>query len=137
MWNWSKTFLLFFFFLCFEFHSEAQSKMNLKDSLESGLNDNISVLNLKHDSLSSSFLISIKHKVGLHKHLHHAEHVYVISGEGEMILGEESFLVKEGDYIFIPINTAHAVKVISKEPLKVISIQTPYFDGSDRVILEK
>jgi mannose-6-phosphate isomerase-like protein (cupin superfamily) len=136
MWNWNKTFLLFFFFLCFEFHSEAQSKMNLNDSLESGLNDNITVLNLKHDSLSSSFLISIKNKVGLHKHLYHAEHVYVISGEGEMILGDESFFVKEGDYIFIPINTPHAVKVISKVPLKVISIQSPYFDGKDRILLE-
>jgi mannose-6-phosphate isomerase-like protein (cupin superfamily) len=50
-----------------------------------------------------------------------------------MMLEEKKFEIKHGDVIFIPKNTFHSVKTTSKEPLKVISIQAPYFDGKDRV----
>jgi len=39
-----------------------------------------------------------------------------------------------GGSIFIPQNTWHYVKVTSAEPLKVLSIQAPNFDGKDRVL---
>lgn len=90
---------------------------------------------LYSDSLSSSFIIVIKEEVKKHKHLDHTEHVYILDGTGEMLLGEKSFIVKAGDYISIPKGTMHALKVV-KGPVKVISIQTPYFDGKDRIILE-
>ena len=35
--------------------------------------------------------------------------------------------------ITIPKNTWHYAKTTSKEPLKVISIQAPNFDGKDRI----
>ena len=43
----------------------------------------------------------------------------------------------KGDFVFIPKNTPHSVNVISKVPLKVISVQAPFFDGKDRVLLEE
>src|SRR5436190_6159467 len=66
------------------------------------------------DSLSSSFVITIKKKVAPHKHLHHSEHVLVLEGRGEMILGQKNFRIKKGDLIFIPQNTVHAVNTIGK-----------------------
>jgi mannose-6-phosphate isomerase-like protein (cupin superfamily) len=91
---------------------------------------------LFNDSLASSSLIIIKNEVKAHKHMKHSEHVIVQSGEAVMRLGEKEFNIKEGDVIFIPKGTVHSVIVKGKKPLKVISIQAPYFDGNDRVMME-
>jgi mannose-6-phosphate isomerase-like protein (cupin superfamily) len=89
------------------------------------------------DSLVSSFVILIKKEVKAHKHLYHAEHVVVLAGAGKMKLGEKTIMIKKGDLVFIPKNTIHSVESISKkEPLKVISIQAPHFDGKDRVFTD-
>ncbi len=98
--------------------------------------ENIYSRPLYSDSLCSSFVIFIKKEVKLHKHLHHTEHVTVLDGEATMTLGDKVFTVKKGDFIFIPKNTPHKVVTTSKTPLKVISLQAPYFDGTDRVLLE-
>ena len=89
---------------------------------------------LYSDSLSSSFIIFIKKEVKSHKHLTHTEHVTILEGEGEMILGEKNFMVKKGDIIFIPKNTFHSLKTTSAVPVKVLSVQSPRFDGTDRVM---
>lgn len=89
------------------------------------------------DSLSSSFYIVVPAEVKLHKHEHHTEQVVILSGEAEMNLEGKVYFIKAGDVIFIPSNTPHSVKVTSKEPLKLISIQAPYFDGKDRVMLDQ
>lgn len=97
---------------------------------------NIYVKQLGGDSLSGCFVIVIKQGVKLHKHLYHSETVTIIEGEGTMRLGEKSFKIKQGDVIFIPRNTPHAATSTGNIPLKVISVQSPQFDGTDRVFLE-
>ena len=95
--------------------------------------DNVYVQALANDSLSSSFIIWIKESVPLHKHEHHTEYVYVLEGNGLMQLGNELVHMKAGDLIHIPCNTPHEVREVnSKHPLKVISVQMPFFDGKDR-----
>ena len=89
------------------------------------------------DSLASSFCIIIKDKVKAHKHQFHSEHVLVIEGEGNMNLADKSFKIKKGDLVFIPKNTIHSVITTSKQPLKVVSIQAPLFDGTDRISIEE
>jgi mannose-6-phosphate isomerase-like protein (cupin superfamily) len=98
--------------------------------------ENIYVRNLYSDSLVSSFVIFIKKEVKAHKHLEHSEHVYVLEGEGDLLLGDEQRKISKGDIIFIPKNTVHSLKVTSENPVKIISIQAPYFDGSDRILIE-
>lgn len=97
---------------------------------------NVHVVPLYSDSLSSSFLIFIKKEVKLHKHAEHTEHVFVLDGEATMLLGDSTFTVKKGDIIFIPKGTPHRVTTTSKKPLKVVSLQSPHFDGKDRILLE-
>ncbi|MFN9520132.1 MAG: cupin domain-containing protein [Bacteroidota bacterium] len=94
------------------------------------------VKKLNEDSLSSTFFICIPRQVKLHKHAHHTENVVVLSGEAIMQLGNETLTVRKGHTVFIPRNTPHKVTVTSKEPLRVLSIQSPAFDGSDRIPLE-
>ena len=106
------------------------------------VSDNLYNRHLFSDSLASSFVIIIKKEVKAHKHLNHSEHVVVLEGSGNMILRqaqddkEKTLEIKRGDVIFIPKNTVHAVKSTGKQPLKVLSIQSPYFDGKDRVFTE-
>jgi mannose-6-phosphate isomerase-like protein (cupin superfamily) len=53
-----------------------------------------------------------------------------------MRLDSSTFTIRKGDVVFIPQKSIHTVKTVSKEPLKVISIQTPLFDG-DRIWVEE
>jgi quercetin dioxygenase-like cupin family protein len=88
------------------------------------------------DSLTSSFVIFIKKEVKKHKHALHMEQVFILEGEGEMLLGEKTIKVKKGDFVFIPKNTVHSLKVTSSSPMKVLSVQSPGFDGKDRIFTE-
>jgi mannose-6-phosphate isomerase-like protein (cupin superfamily) len=81
-------------------------------------------------------VIFVKKEVKLHKHIAHTEHVYILDGEGEMVVNNKTIQVKKGDIISIPKNTPHSLKVTSAIPVKVLSVQAPFFDGKDRVMLE-
>ncbi len=132
-----KLYRLFLFCLLFVIinNSLAQPTAILEKTIDETF-ENIYSQKIYGDSLSTSFLILIKKEVKLHKHLEHSEHVYVLEGEGNMQLGNDWFKIKSGDIIFIPKNTPHKVVTTSKNSLKIISIQSPYFDGSDRILLE-
>jgi quercetin dioxygenase-like cupin family protein len=107
---------------------------NLAAAQPDGDFDNIKVQKLAHDSLSTGFLIWVKKNVAAHRHEFHSENVYVIEGEGEMVVDKDTFDIKPGSYVFIPTNKVHSVKVDeSKGVMKVLSIQSPFFDGNDRV----
>lgn len=98
--------------------------------------ENIQSVLLSDDSLSTAFLISIRQRVPLHYHEYHSEHVYILEGHGTMELGTDTLKIFPGVHLHIPAGTKHSVWVNSHNPLKAISIQTPRFDGTDRIILE-
>lgn len=98
--------------------------------------ENIHTEKIAEDSLQSTFFIAIKKQVSNHYHQEHSECIVVLSGKGEMMLAGQKIKLKEGIQVSIPKNTIHAVIVKSKKPLRVISIQSPMFDGSDRHFLD-
>lgn len=99
--------------------------------------ENIWVKKISDNDEQTSFVIWVKENVRLHKHEHHSENIYVLSGKGEMIINDEIFVIKKGDYFNIPKNTPHALKVLSSSPVKVLSIQSPKFEGKDRIFLDE
>ena len=99
--------------------------------------ENVGSQKLYSDSLVTTFEIWVKKEVPLHKHEFHTEQVIVLEGEGNMRLGDEWKIIKPGDLIIIPVGTLHQVIVTSSIPLKVLSVQAPEFDGSDRVIMKE
>ncbi len=129
-----KVFFGSFLAMCF-FASAQNPQMINTLEIEPG-STGLTSKNLFNDSLCSSFCLIIKNEVKGHKHMKHSEHVIVQSGEAVMRLGEKEFTIKEGDVIFIPKGTVHSVIVKGKKPLKVLSIQSPYFNGDDRVMVE-
>lgn len=98
---------------------------------------NITVEKIFTDSLSSSFKISINDSVRLHYHAMHTEHIFVLAGEARMQIGKYFFNIKKGEYYIIPKSTKHAVWVRSKDPLVVVSVQSPEFKGEDRHFIEE
>ena len=125
------------FFITITYSVKAQTVVNLDTLKLPAKTENIYNKTLFGDSLASSFCIVIKNGVKPHKHQFHSEHVLVIEGEGQMSLADKSFKIKKGDLVFIPKNTIHSVKTTSKQPLKVVSIQAPLFDGTDRISIEE
>ena len=130
-----KSILLFLFL--FPLLSKAQSYQSL-DTINAPANyENIYSRAIASDSFVSSFVIFIKKEVKTHKHVSHSEHIYILDGTGEMLVGNKTFKIKKGDIVFIPKNTIHSLKVSSSIPVKVLSVQAPLFDGKDRVFVEK
>lgn len=127
--------LLLFFAVLISVAGKAQ--VISTDTIQSPTPDKNYVRTLHHDSLSSSFLIVIPKEVKAHYHAAHTEQVIILSGEADMMLGEQQLHIKAGDVIIIPKGTKHSVVVTSKDPLKIVSVQAPYFDGTDRVMLDK
>lgn len=113
--------------------AQAQSQRPTGDTKPPKKYDNVHVEKIHEDSLSSTFIIWVKKSVRTHKHLAHSENIYVLEGKAIFTLGDTSFVIKKGDIIFVSKNTWHAAKTISRRPLKVISVQSPHFDGTDRV----
>ena len=98
--------------------------------------ENIHVKKLNSDSSQTSFVIWIKKNVKEHYHAFHTENIYVIEGRAKMTLNDSTFIVRKGDYLNIPKESAHSVqKVIGRKPLKVLSIQSPEFKGKDRIFI--
>ncbi len=115
---------------------QAQMSVELDKLVPEKEYDNIYVHKLDTDKNKSSVVIWIKKGVKAHKHEYHSETLYVLAGTGTMHVGDDSYSIKEGDYINVPENTVHSVLVTSEIPLKVISIQSPEFLGKDRVFVE-
>ncbi len=128
--------LLFFLLICYSSAVAAQKVDNLPALRQKQPFDNIVTQSMYSDSSVSSTVIWIKKEVKPHYHATHSEQVLVIEGEGQMLLGHENLYIKSGDLIYIPKGTVHAVRVTSKLPMKVLSIQTPRFDESDRVMVQ-
>lgn len=96
--------------------------------------ENIHVQKISEDSLQSSFVIWVKSGVAEHYHAEHTENIYIISGKATMTLGDSTLSIRKGDHLTIPKGTPHSVtNVIGRKPLQVLSIQSPNFDGSDRI----
>jgi quercetin dioxygenase-like cupin family protein len=93
---------------------------------------NLHIDELSSGESSSEFVIFVRNEVKAHIHKKHTELIYVLEGEGLFYLDETKQIIKPGDFIRVNKGVVHSVKVTSKTPLKVLSIQTPKFIGKDR-----
>lgn len=125
--------LLFTITLLISGFTFSQEVTNLETIAPETAYENILVKKLYSDAKSTFFIIWIKKEVKSHKHLTHTESIVVLEGKGKMTVGKKTFKIKEGDHFVILENTFHSLRVNSKTPLKVISVQAPEFLGKDRV----
>lgn len=120
------------------FTSFSQERSNLNDYKPTADYENIHVLKIAEDDLHSTYIIWVKESVAEHYHASHTENIVVIQGKARMTINGEEIIVKKGDFINIPEGTKHAVlEVLSHKPLKVLSTQTPIFEGKDRIFTDQ
>ena len=60
--------------------------------------------------------------VGRHYHLAIEEIYYILSGSGEMTVGDETSPVSGGDAVFIPKNNIHTLKNTGNESMKLLLV---------------
>ncbi|NUM32253.1 MAG: cupin domain-containing protein [Bacteroidetes bacterium] len=123
---------LLMFLPCF---SNAQSVF-ATDTLNIENTGKTQVSKLYCDSLSCTFLIIIPDEVKAHYHATHTENIFVLEGNAIMKLGKKEIEIKKGDLIIVPAKTVHSVLNQGNKPLKVISVQSPFFDGNDRILID-
>lgn len=99
--------------------------------------ENVHAEKIFTDERTSTFLIWVKQSVAMHYHAEHTEQVYVLEGTCDFEMDNKLYRLSPGDYIIIPAGVPHAVQVTSDYPVKVLSIQAPEFDGSDRIYIKQ
>lgn len=132
-----KSFASILFLMVTGSYAMAQEVKNLPALRQKAEYDNTVITNLYSDSIATTNVIWIKKEVRPHYHQVHTEQAYIIEGTGKMLLGSQIVDVRPGDLITIPGGTIHALRVTSSIPMKVLTIHSPAFDGSDRVQVEK
>ena len=70
----------------------------------------------------------------LHRHRRSQEIYYILEGEGEMRLGDETFKVKRYDAILIPPGMPHSVKNEGKSGLRMLCVCAPPYSHEDTLL---
>jgi mannose-1-phosphate guanylyltransferase/mannose-6-phosphate isomerase len=81
--------------------------------------------------------IQVKPGAGLSVQMHHhrAEHWVVVSGEAEVLNGDQTVLLKENQSTFIPIATKHSLRSPSETNiLEIIEVQSGSYLGEDDIV---
>jgi mannose-6-phosphate isomerase-like protein (cupin superfamily) len=76
--------------------------------------------------------VTISRDAQKHYHTRLTEYYVILSGEGEMELGDERVAVKAGDVIMIPPGVAH----VARGSFEIINVVSPAFDAADEHLAE-
>lgn len=72
-------------------------------------------------------------RLSLQKHQHRTEHWTVVSGSGLVVVGDDTFEVRENNSVLIPAGTVHRLENATSEPLLVIEVQYGSYLGEDDI----
>lgn len=92
---------------------------------------------LEHAPRSSVALVVVKGRVDPHLHERSDETVYVLEGEGDLLLDREWRHVSAGTLVHVPMGVAHAFVNRHPERTVVLSTFTPPLVPGDRKVLEE
>lgn len=100
-------------------------------------NENIKVVPLFHNARSSNVLVQVRDREPLHRHIDSDITVFMLRGEGDMLLGKETRPVKTGDVIHIERGAIHAYINRGAEPAAALVVYSPAPGPKDRVLVEE
>jgi mannose-6-phosphate isomerase-like protein (cupin superfamily) len=103
--------------------------------------DNSTIWELYHPSSSpvrdlsvAESLVEPGRDTALHRHPRSQEIYYILEGEGEMRLGDQTFNVKQHDAILIPAGVSHSVKNEGNTGLRMLCICSPPYSHEDTLL---
>ena len=73
-------------------------------------------------------------RLSLQSHEHRAEHWVVVSGQAEIIRGEEQLTLGPDESTYMPIGMKHRLANRSERPLEVIEVQSGSYLGEDDIV---
>ena len=76
-------------------------------------------------------------QLSLQSHKFRAEHWVVVEGEATVTKDESSLTVLENESVYIPLGCKHSLSNNTKDPLKIIEIQTGTYFGEDDIVRYK
>jgi quercetin dioxygenase-like cupin family protein len=100
-------------------------------------NENIKVVPLFRNARSSNILVQVRDREPLHRHIDSDITVFLLRGEGDMLLGKETRPVKAGDIIHIERGVIHAYINHGPEPAAALVVYSPAPGPKDRVLVEE
>jgi quercetin dioxygenase-like cupin family protein len=73
------------------------------------------------------FVLDVQPKSGPPLHIHHTQHesIHFLKGRYQVQLGEETFYVEEGGFVYIPMGVEHAFANVTDEPGVAIFVFSP------------
>ena len=99
--------------------------------------ENIKVVPLFRNERSSNILVQVRDREPLHRHIDSDITVFILRGEGEMRLGQETRPVKTGDVIHIERGAVHAFINRGPEPAAALVVYSPAPGPKDRVLVKE
>lgn len=73
-------------------------------------------------------------RLSYQKHFKRAEHWYVVEGRATVTLDGRELVLRAGEAIDIPVNTAHRIENHGDEPLVFIEVQSGSYFGEDDIV---
>ncbi|MDN7025425.1 mannose-1-phosphate guanylyltransferase/mannose-6-phosphate isomerase [Methanoculleus sp. FWC-SCC1] len=75
-----------------------------------------------------------KKRLSLQMHHHRSEHWVVVKGTAEVTVGEERYLLRNGESTFVPAGTRHRLANPGLLPLELIEVQIGEYTGEDDIL---
>ena len=63
--------------------------------------------------------------VELHAHADHVDSFYVLEGEAEFVMGDETVRLGAGSYVAAPIGVVHGFRNVGDRELRMLNVHTP------------
>lgn len=73
-------------------------------------------------------------KLSLQLHYHRSEHWVVVSGTAEVTLSDRTFILIEGESVFIQTSKVHSLSNPGRIPLEIIEVQVGSYLGEDDIV---
>jgi quercetin dioxygenase-like cupin family protein len=100
-------------------------------------NENIKVVPLFRNERSSNVLVQVRDREPLHRHIDSDITVFMLRGEGDMRIGQETRPVRAGDVIHIERGAIHAYINRGPEPAAALVVYSPPPGPKDRVLVQE
>ena len=91
------------------------------------------VLSNRADHKVKRIVVNAGERLSLQRHQKRSEHWFVVSGEGDVTLGEKLVRLRAGESVDIPKGSLHRVSNPGVEPLVFIEIQRGDYFGEDDI----
>jgi mannose-6-phosphate isomerase-like protein (cupin superfamily) len=93
--------------------------------------ENVHVSLLRKTDHASVHLVQVRWAEKPHIHESHDMIVLVVRGHGDMTIGRETRVIREGDVIDVPAGTRHFFTNRGRSPAVAVVVFSPPFDGKD------